>query len=90
MSDFEIWKKEIHTCTDEILCIHNCLKGPAHSENENCLVPSQTIANGPTGPMFFCKLFPNGASHDTKIGCISLVWANKCKFSFVAMRRPFK
>ena len=26
-----------------------------------------------TGPVFFCKLHLNGASHDTKIGCIRLV-----------------
>ena len=37
---------------------------------------------------FFCKLLLNGASHDTKIGCNSLVWAgaNKYKFLMFAMR----
>ena len=40
-----------------------------------------------TGPVFFCKL-QNGASHDTKIGC--LVWAGgrKYKFSFLLCAGP--
>ena len=50
------------------------LKGPAHS----------------TGPIFFCKLFLNGASHDTDIGCISLVCvgAKTYKFSFLLCAGP--
>ena len=30
---------------------------------------------------FFCKLLLNGASHDTKIGCIKWAWTNKYKCS---------
>ena len=50
--------------------------------------------NGPvslTGPVFFCNLLLKGASHDTKIGSIRLVWAGnkKYKISF-SMGRPFK
>ena len=39
---------------------------------------------------FFCKLLLNGASHDTKIGCIPLVWAGakKHKFSFLLCAGP--
>ena len=35
-----------------------------------------------TGPVFFCKLLLNGASHDTKIGCIGLVWAGPKKYKY--------
>ena len=44
----------------------------------------------PTGPLFFCKLLQNGASHETKIGCIRLVWAGakKYKFSFLLCAGP--
>ena len=41
---------------------------------------------------FFFKLLLNGASHETKFGCITLVWAGTLKniiFIFV-MRRPLK
>ena len=43
-----------------------------------------------TGPMFFCKLLLNGASHDTNIGCIRLVWAGakENKFSFLLCAGP--
>ena len=39
----------------------------------------------PNGSIFFCKLLLNGASNDTKIGCIQFLWAeaNKYKFSFL-------
>ena len=59
------------------------LKGPPHSKNE---FTKNHWAN------FICKLLLNGASHDTKIGCNSLVWAgaNKYKFLIFAMRRTFK
>ena len=35
-----------------------------------------------TGPVFFCKLLLNGATHDTKIDCIRLVWAGAKKYNF--------
>ena len=64
------------------------LKGPAHSKNDffYFLAPAQTKRMQPileqfakkTGP-FFCKLLLNGASHDTKIGYISSVWAGANK-----------
>ena len=40
--------------------------------------------------VFFCKLLLNGASHDTKIGFIRLVWAGnkKYKFSFLLCAGP--
>ena len=58
------------------------------------------VSGGHTGPVrvmthwtrvFFCKLLLNGASHDTKIGCISLVWAGakKYKFYFLLSADPF-
>ena len=41
-------------------------------------------------PKYFCKLLLDGASHETKIGCISLVWAgaNKYKFSLLLCTGP--
>ena len=36
-----------------------------------------------TGPVVFCKLLLNGASHDTKNGCIRLVRAGAKKFKFL-------
>ena len=36
----------------------------------------------PNGPMFFFKLLLNSASHDTKIGCIALVWAGVKQYKF--------
>ena len=45
-----------------------------------------------TGPVFFCKLLLNCASHDTKISCIRLVWAGakKYKFWFLLCAGPLK
>ena len=55
------------------------LKGSAHSKYEHW-----------TSVFFFCKLLLNGASHDTKIGCISLVsaGAKKYRFSFLLCPGP--
>ena len=40
--------------------------------------------------VFFCKKLLTGASHDTKIGCIRLVWAvaKRYKFSFLLCAGP--
>ena len=35
-----------------------------------------------TGPVFFLKLLLNSALHDTKIGCILLVWSGAKKYTF--------
>ena len=35
-----------------------------------------------TEPVFFFKLLLNGGSHDNKIGCISLVWAEGENINF--------
>ena len=45
-----------------------------------------------TGPVFFCKLLLNVASHDTKIDCIRLVWAGakKYEFSFLLGAGPLR
>ena len=78
------------------------LKGPPHSKNENlyALAPAQTKRMQPIAPFWsnlqkntgpiFCKLLLNGASHDTMIGCIRLVWAGakKYKFSFLLCAGP--
>ena len=40
--------------------------------------------------VFFCKLLLNGASHDTKIGCISLVWAGAKKYKFSCLLDPLR
>ena len=39
------------------------------------MTPIGLVSMTPNGPVFFCKLLLNGASHETKIGCIRLVWA---------------
>ena len=39
----------------------------------NCSWSSEGLT--PTGPVFFSKLLLNGASHDTKIGCIPFLLA---------------
>ena len=52
------------------------IKGPAHCKNENLyfLAPAKTkFAKKQWTSRFFCKLLLDGASHETKIGCISLV-----------------
>ena len=41
-----------------------------------------TNLSGPLDQWFFCKLLLNGASHDTKIGCIRFVWAGSEKYKF--------
>ena len=45
-----------------------------------------------TGPVVFYKLLLNGDSHDTKIGCIRLVWAGdkKYNFSFLLCAGPLR
>ena len=44
------------------------------------------------GTLFYCKLLLNGASHDTKIGCVRLVSteANKYKCSFLSFAGPLR
>ena len=64
------------------------LKGPAYSMNFYFIVPATALA--PTGPVFFCKLLLNGASYDTKIVCIRLVWAGAKKINHFATCWPFK
>ena len=58
--------------------ISTLVKGPAHNKNG----PHWTSMTH-TGPIFFfCKSLLNYASHDTKIDCISLVWAGAKKYKF--------
>ena len=51
------------------------LKGPAHSKYENLFfyLPPKISE---------CKLLLNGFSHDTKVGCVRLVWAEAEKYKF--------
>ena len=53
-----------------------------------CPVWVMTLA----GTLFYCKLLLNGASHDTKIGCVRLVStiANKYKCSFLSFAGPLR
>ena len=48
--------------------------------------------NEPVQLLLFLKLLLNGASHDTKIGCIRLVWAGAktYKFSFLRCAGPLR
>ena len=48
------------------------IKGPAHSQKN---IQWSSEGHDPIWTSVFLKLFLNGASHDTKIGCIRLVWA---------------
>ena len=85
-----------------IIYTYNLIVLTPHSKNENlyALAPAQTKRMQPIAPFWsnlqkntgpiFCKLLLNGASHDTMIGCISLVWAGakKYKFSFLLCTGP--
>ena len=50
--------------------------------------PFKSNLQNTTGPMFFFfKLLLNGALHDIKIGCISLVWTEAKKYKFSVLLR---
>ena len=57
---------------------HRHSKGPARKK-ENLYIFSSREGRGPHWTSFFYKLLLNGASNDTKMGCIRLFWAGAKK-----------
>ena len=48
----------------------------------SCEAPFRSNLQNRLVQCFFCKLLLKGASHDSKIGDISLVWAGAKKYKF--------